>query len=389
MRLVLPPGPTGLAVSGGSDSTALLVLAAEAGGGPFRAVTVDHGLRPEAAAEAAMVATLAARLGIPHDILHWRWDGQGNLMESARNGRRALIAAWAQGQGLPTVALAHTMDDQAETLLLNLARGSGVDGLSAMPAARREGDVLWLRPLLGARREALREVLRARGLGWAEDPSNDDPRYGRVRIRQAIPALGLEVPRLAATAARLQEARAVLEAVTQAAGRRLCRLQGGDILADREILSEPAEIRGRLLSTALAWVGGAGRKPRAEDLARLIDRLAAGQGGTLAGALITSGAEIRIAAEPARVVALRAPTPGPWDGRWRIHGAAGEIRALGPAGLALRPDWRAFGLPHASARALPGLWEGDRLLFAPVLDADGPIRAELDRGGVVSMGFAD
>lgn len=398
-RIGPEPGGSGLgiAVSGGGDSTALLILSADwarARGVALQAVTVDHGLRPAAAAEAESVARLCAALDVPHAILRWQdREGRGNLMQRARQARQALIAGWAAERGLRAVALGHTMEDQAETLLLNLARGSGVDGLSAMPDLRRDGGLIWLRPLLGQRREALRGLLRARGIGWAEDPSNDDPRFDRVRLRQAIPALGLDVPRLAATARRMQEARAVLEEVAAAAAGRLCRLSGGDLLVDPAIRTEPAEIRGRILSRALAWIGGGGLRPRRDDLSRLEARLAEGAGGTLAGCLVTMGDAIRIAPEPARVGPLTAVPPGPWDGRWRFHAAekwpgGALIRALGEAGLAQRPGWRGAGLPRASALTLPALWVAGRPVFAAHLDPAGPFRAEVDTTGFFCLGKA-
>lgn len=392
-----PPAALGVAVSGGGDSMALLALAADWArprGLPLRAVTVDHGLRPEARAEAAGAAALAGRLGVPHEVLAWSgWDGKGNLMERARSARAGLIAGWARRHGLPAVALAHTMDDQAETLLLNLARGSGVDGLSAMPAVREEGGLLWLRPLLGTRREALRAFLRGRNIAWADDPSNEDLRFDRIRIRRAVPALGLDVPRLAATATRMQEARAALHGIARAAAHRLCRIEAGDLLADSALLVEPVEIRDRILAAALAWAGGSGLRPRRDDLTRLVARLEKGEGGTLSGCLVTGGTQLRIAAEPARVAGLVTPAPGVWDGRWRLS-AQGEtprgmeIRALGAAGLAARSGWRASGLPRRSALALPSLWDGERLVFAPFIDPTGPFRAELDTSDVFCLGNA-
>ncbi|MCB2123065.1 MAG: tRNA lysidine(34) synthetase TilS, partial [Rhodobacteraceae bacterium] len=135
LRDFLAPGRSdrlGVAVSGGSDSTALLCLLADlrgTGGPDLAAVTVDHGLRPEAAGEARSVAALCARLGVSHTICRWDgWDGTGNLPDQARRARQNLIAGWASGLGIGAVALAHTRDDQAETVLLRLARGSGVDG---------------------------------------------------------------------------------------------------------------------------------------------------------------------------------------------------------------------------------------------------------------------
>ena len=141
-----PAGPVGVAVSGGSDSTALLALVrawAEAEGRSVLAVTVDHRLRPESAGEAGVVAELCARLGVGHATRVWAdAPGRGNLQASARAARQHLIGAWAREAGLAAVALGHTLDDQAETVLLRLARGSGVDGLAAMRAAQASGETL-------------------------------------------------------------------------------------------------------------------------------------------------------------------------------------------------------------------------------------------------------
>ena len=205
----------GVAVSGGSDSTAALVLAVRAlGPARIAAVTVDHGLRPQSRAEAESVARHCARLGVSHDILTWTDRPGGNLQASARRGRRRLIADWAQGR-VGAVILGHTQDDQAETVLLNIARGSGVDGLAAMPRRLERDGIIWLRPLLDTPRAALRDMLRARGIDWVDDPSNDNPAFDRVRMRQAGPLLaelGLSTQTLAALADRMQMARAVLHA---------------------------------------------------------------------------------------------------------------------------------------------------------------------------------
>ncbi|WP_114967069.1 tRNA lysidine(34) synthetase TilS, partial [Alkalilacustris brevis] len=182
----------GVAVSGGGDSVALLLLVADwaaARGVRLRAVTVDHGLREGAAQEAEAVARLCAELGIGHDILRWQgWDGQGNLQDAARRARQGLIAGWARDHGLAAVALGHTRDDQAETVLMRLARGAGVDGLSGMAPLRLAVGLAWLRPLLDVGRAELRALLRARGVPWAEDPSNEDARFQRVRARRALEA---------------------------------------------------------------------------------------------------------------------------------------------------------------------------------------------------------
>ncbi|MGC9420577.1 MAG: tRNA lysidine(34) synthetase TilS, partial [Rhodovulum sp.] len=367
--------PLGVAVSGGGDSMALLHALAARGLPPVHAVTVDHGLRPEAAAEARFVADTCARLGVSHDVLRWGgWDGAGNLQDAARRARYALIAEWAAGRGIGCVALAHTRDDQAETVLMRLARGAGVDGLSAMAAARTAQGVTWLRPLLGLSRTALRAFLRERGETWVEDPSNEDARFDRVQARRTLAALaplGIDAAGLAAVAGRMASARAALEACTLDAAARIAREDRGDVLIDRAGLDAlPAEIARRLLVAALCWVASAEYPPRAEALAETLSALARAPRATLHGCLLSwEGDALRIAREPAAVARTTAPVGVPWDGRWWLEGPSApglELRALGEAGLAECPGWRETGLPRASLIAGPAVWRGGTLVAAPL-----------------------
>ncbi|MFN6978079.1 MAG: tRNA lysidine(34) synthetase TilS, partial [Gemmobacter sp.] len=285
----LGPGPVGIAVSGGGDSVALLVLAVRAGV-IVEAATVDHGLRPAAAVEAAGVAALCAGLGVAHSILRWHWDGRGNLMEAAREGRMALLSDWARGRGLPAVALGHTADDLAETFLMRLARRSGVDGLAAMAARREAMGVTWLRPLLGVRRPALRAMLRREGIGWVEDPTNDDPAFARTQARRALAALaplGIAAETLAEVAGHLAQVRAALAAQTAAAAVAVFRESGGALALDRAALAaQPEEVRRRLLDSAFRWIGATAHGPRRADLARAAAAIAAGGAATLHGARV-------------------------------------------------------------------------------------------------------
>lgn len=387
-----PPARLGIAISGGGNSTALAVLLAywAAGRGvALHAVTVDHGLRPEAMVEAEAVARFCAGLGIAHDTLRWQGkDASGNLQDQARRARYGLMAEWARGRGIGAIALGHTLEDQAETFLLRLARGSGVDGLAAMSARRERGGILWLRPLLAVPRAALRDELTARGLGWIEDPSNEDPRFDRVRMRQAMAGLaplGLTAQRLAQTAEHMQAARAALEGATLAAARRLARVQAGDVLLDHAgLLAETPELRDRLLAHALCFVGSAEYRPRHAALHGLLGGLAGGQGGTLHGCLLTrENGRVRIAREVQAVRGLCAPAPGPWDRRWQVSGPdlkGLEIRALDEAGLAACPGWRDTGLPRGSLLASPAVWRGDVLIAAPLAQKGGEWRAEIAGG---------
>lgn len=367
----------GVAVSGGGDSVAALVLAVDAlGRDRVHAVTVDHGLRTGSAAEAQAVATLCQSLGVSHDILHWRGDKSGNLQCAARDARRRLIAEWAQDRA-QAVILAHTIEDQAETVLLNIARGSGVDGLSAMPTRLMRDGVTWLRPLLGTQREALREVLRARGIGWADDPSNDDPRFDRVRLRQARPVLdqlGLTSETLAALAARMQMARVVLDADAALLFHAHVREVAGTALIDPAVFDGAPESVERLFATLIKGLTSAPYKPRLGSLRAILDQ----RSGTLAGVTLAHTPEgLRLFREHAAVRDLCCPASAPWDGRWQAQGqeARAQIAPLGEAGVTrlsqqaargLHPHWRETGLPRIALLAQPGLWYGESLISAPL-----------------------
>jgi tRNA(Ile)-lysidine synthase len=208
-----------VAVSGGPDSVALLALLAEwAAGGrcQLHAVTVDHGLRPEAADEASLVAALCGELGVPHRIRRRRGEKpQTGLQEKARAARYALLAEEARALGAGAIVTAHTLDDQAETLLMRMAAGSGLSGLAGMALRGETHGVALLRPLLGIPKSRLLATCAARGLAFARDPSNADPRFARVRWRELLPELareGLGASRLGLLAERLARADAALQA---------------------------------------------------------------------------------------------------------------------------------------------------------------------------------
>lgn len=382
------PHALALAVSGGGDSMALLHIAADWARGRaigLHAATVDHGLRPEAEEEAARVADAARALGVPHTTLRWTdRDGQGNLQDVARRARRALIEVWAAPLGVDAVLTGHTMDDQAETVLMRLARGSGVDGLAGIAPSRQWVEV-WLRPLLAVRRAELREWLRHRGIAWSEDPSNDDPRFDRVRARQMMDTLsdlGLTVERLAATARHMRLGREVLDAAARDLAGRAVTVEAGDLVIDEGMLAAaPADTRMRFLAAALQWVSRAPYRPRYAALERLAD--GAG-GGALHGCLLLSRrGRLRISREHAAVADLSCATDEVWDGRWRFEGphAPGlSVRALTARGLALCPHWRETGMPAASLEASPAVWSGPDLVAAPLAGMANGWAAKLTEG---------
>ena len=370
--------PTGIAVSGGSDSLALLHLAhdaARAGGLSLAAVTVDHGLRRESAAEAAAVSDICAGLGIPHRTLRWQgWDGRGNLQAAAREARYSLMAEWARGQGIARVLLGHTQDDQAETFLMRLARQAGLDGLSGMDAVFAREGITWARPLLDVSRAALRACLTARGIAWMDDPSNDDTRFERVRARRALEELaplGVEAAGLGRVMAQLAEARDALRVQLHDIATQFVQQDRGDLILDWAAWARHhPEMRRRILVAGLVWVASTPYPPRREDIAALLQAVERPGQRTLGGCLVLrQGALLRITREHQALRDLTGATDRPWDGRWQLdgpHDPALHVAALGEAGLQLCPDWRDSGLPRASLLASPAVWQAGRLIAAPL-----------------------
>lgn len=380
----------GVAVSGGGDSVALLHLLARVAGASgltLRAVTVDHGLRADSAAEAAFVSGVCARLGLPHDVLTWDHGAlTGNLMEQARNARYRLMADWARAHGVQAVALGHTADDQAEGFLMALTRSAGLDGLSGMAPLRHHDGIWWARPLLAHGRAELRDWLTRQGERWIEDPTNADPRYLRVQARAALAGLagmGLTAGAIARSAAHLSAARSVLSADLQGfAGQHVIE-QAGALTVDRPAFEAlHAELQRRLVAAAVRWIGGAPHPPRHEGQMQALMALRAGRAATLGGVRFRVGPRaIRIAREPQ---AVGGPVlPGQvWDGRWLVEGrvpAEAEVRVLGPQGLAQVPGWRASGLHRDALVVSPGIWQGAQLISAPLAGPAGDCTARVTR----------
>lgn len=297
-RLV-PDGQLGIAVSGGPDSLALLLLAAAARPGRVRAATVDHNLRPEGAAEAAMVAGLCAGLGVPHDILNVTVGEGASLQAQARTARYAALAEWAAAHELAAVATAHHADDQAETLLMRLARGSGLGGLSGIRDTAEVGGCRVVRPLLQTRKAELAGIVAEAGWTPVSDPANSDPRHERTRVRELLAAVEwLDPERLARSATALADANEALDAaVEQARQRHLAPSADGMVLRDIPLL--PREIRRRLLLAVLAAFE---TRPSGPELDRLMTLLDEGRAATLGLAKVTPepGGEWRIALAPPR-----------------------------------------------------------------------------------------
>lgn len=290
----------GIAVSGGPDSLALLLLAAAARPGRVQAATVDHRLRPASGEEAAMVASLCARLGVPHSILiaDWTDPPASNLQSEARAMRYRLLTDWARDFGIPAIATAHHADDQAETLLMRLARGAGVGGLGGVRARRALAeDVMLVRPLLSWRKAELVSVVEVAGVKAVDDPTNRDPRHDRVRIRKVLEGAKWADPaRLAASAAALRDAEEALDWT-------LAPLIESRIAHEDEALTIdpqdlPRELQRRLLLAGIAQFGAPA--PRGPDLVRAIAALEEGRTITLSGLKLEGGASWRLSLAPPR-----------------------------------------------------------------------------------------
>jgi tRNA(Ile)-lysidine synthase len=277
-------GRLGIAVSGGPDSLALLLLAAAARPGEVEAATVDHGLRPESAYEARHVAAACAAIGCPHSILSVQVPGGGEGVQSeARRARYAALAGWIRERDIPILLTAHHADDQAETLLMRLQRGSGVSGLAGIRASRAfpAGDGHILRPLLGWRRAELAGIVAESKVEPVDDPSNRDEAYDRVRIRRRLAETPwLDPAALARSAAALADAEEAIEAIAaRLLDERVSEEEGAVLLRADGI---PAELLRRLVTACLRRVAPEAA-PRGERIGALIGRLNAGETATLAG----------------------------------------------------------------------------------------------------------
>ena len=281
-----PDGKLGVALSGGPDSLALLLLAHAVLPGRVEAATVDHGLRPESVDEAMAAGAICAQLGVPHAVLRVT-VAEGNVQAAARTARYAALAQWMADRALAALATAHHADDQAETLLMRLNRGSGVSGLAGVRAfARVPGsDLPLLRPLLGWRRAELAAIVTASGFAAADDPSNSDPRFDRARLRTALrDADWIDVAAVAESAAHLADADAALNwAATREWQERVSPVPMG--LCYRP--QAPRAIALKVIARMVEELDGT--PPRGSAVARLFASLVSGQPASIGDLVARSG----------------------------------------------------------------------------------------------------
>ena len=390
-----------VAVSGGSDSlalTALLHAWSERQGGKLTALTVDHGLRPESAREARGVGAALRRRSIRHRILTWQGPKPTtNIQARARSARYGLLNDWCRRHGVLHLALAHHLQDQAETVLLRLGRGSGLHGLCGMPAVAHTADLRLIRPLLDCSPARLRATLEAAGWDWVDDPSNRNPVFARIRMRKILSDLhaeGITADRLGKTVSHLSRARVALDT---AEARLLATAVtvhpfGFAWLDWAQADQSPEEIQLRALSSLLTTLSGANYPPRFERLRRLHGRITRSQGAsgqtratTLGGCIIVPRRNGILIARETRKCPTEPLVPGRilWDGRFEVElrskslESAGQLGVgpLGPNGLAqVKAGLGSAGgtgalarYPIQALRALPAVWDRDRLIAAPNL----------------------
>lgn len=296
--LSAPADRLGIAVSGGPDSLALLLLAAAARPGLIAAATVDHQLRAGSAKEARFVATVCRGLGVPHATLKADVAPGASIQAQARAARYQVLGDWAIELELSAVATAHHADDQAETLLMRLARGAGLSGLAATRRRRMlEPGVALVRPLLGWRRQELRAIVASAGLTPVDDPANRDPRHDRTRFRGMLDQSDwADAERLALSANWLADADEALEWALAALAKDLIRETADSAAIDARGL--PREFQRRLL--LLAFDRLTGHRPRGPELDRAMRALGEGRSTTLGGLKLAGGETWRLTVAPKR-----------------------------------------------------------------------------------------
>lgn len=374
-----------IAVSGGPDSMALAYCVQKWGKAECIAFIVEHGLREESAVEAKSVKKRLQKIGIPAEILKWRHGKiSSRLHEVAREARYRLLIEACKKHGVKDLLMAHQAEDQAETVLMRLAKGTGIDGLAGIPAHTTRDDIRIFRPLLPLSKQRLFLTCKKAGIETVTDPSNAKEKYARGRLRKIMPLLeteGLSVERLTALATRAREAKDALEHASNEFLKAAAHTEiGGSVRLDRKALRRvPRAIAMRALTACLRYVHDDDYPPDQESLASILDMLLGqeGQTRTIYGCMIVpSEKQITVLREPS---AAKEETPiAPrqtilWDKRWLVTASAkakhGTIRALGnpPHEIldALAPDLRKQ-IPQGRIRAsLPAIWKNGKLSALP------------------------
>ncbi|MGH1350267.1 MAG: tRNA lysidine(34) synthetase TilS [Methyloligellaceae bacterium] len=396
-----PYNSVALAVSGGADSIALMWLlkswqeTRQASQSPYPEIhilTVDHGIRPESQHEVLWVRQQAEKLGFPVEVLRWCGEkARSSIQEKARDARYQLMSEWCRARHIPAIITAHHLDDQAETLIMRLARGSGVDGLAAISNITYLHDILLIRPLLEVPKQDLISYLNTLGAEWIEDPSNDNEDFERVRIRNALPALsdlGLQAPAIARSAKRVRRASTALDYYAKQHLIQLCRLEpeGYAVIDRNAVMGLPAEISLRCLTRIVHLVGGKVQAPSMQKMENLHEQLGSLQSedASVSGCIVRQVRNTLLIAREVRRDNLQdqkllSGAETLWDNRYRIilspdapHNI--HVRFLTEQGyLALPDSYREspakddYHFNPAVRSSLPSFWVDNRLISVPHL----------------------
>ncbi len=400
-----------VAVSGGADSLALVLLAdrwATLQGGKAIALTIDHGLRAESAAEAFRLGEWLASRRIAHVILPWLGPRPENgVQAAAREARYRLLTEWCSINHVLHLLLAHHQDDQAETLLLRLARGSGVDGLSAMAGCKPQSHLQILRPFLRVPKKALRHYLRQEKQDWIEDPSNQSEQFDRVQWRKVLAGERISTVRLAVTSQQLGRARKALEQATAALAVDAVMLDvAGFAWLDPRVLAQASEeIALRLLSALVRTIGGSEFPPRLQGLERIYAALRQDnmRRRTFGGCVFAPHRDgnILVHREVALLSGPQTLAPGGsllWDGRFFVRSSVDFSCTVSALPNPQNKQWRAFAekrhIPRIILPTLPAIMDNRGILAVPhigysVAEVDG-FRVKCDlapRFPLIDAGF--
>jgi tRNA(Ile)-lysidine synthase len=340
-------------------------------GGRLTALTVDHGLRPESADEAKQVGLWLAARGIDHRILRWGGDKPSTAIQTkARQARYDLMEEWCRLNDVTTLAVGHQRHDQAETFLLRLMHGSGLDGLASMAAKRRLGDVSLIRPLLSVSKQRVLATLAERDQPFIADPSNRNPKYERVRVRRLMDEIAVSEEAIAATVKTLGQTRASMERVMDRAETLLVSRDpmGFAVVDYQGLLQLPAEIAVRVMSRLIRQIGGKRYPPNMDCVLRLLIKGT----GTLSGCRIEQrpdGVSL-LCRENRGIEPLKPVIPGgrvEWDGRFIIDTkpdcpAGALVGALGVDGWKQIKDRVSAVIPLSIRATLPAIWVQDKVV---------------------------
>ncbi len=387
------PDTLGVAVSGGSDSLSLLYLIdAWSNKKNLKIVilTVDHNLRNGSADEALYVGELCNKLGLIHKTLFWdHEDIEGNLSASAREARYRLMQ-----NSIPSDAIlitGHTLDDQAETFLMRLRRGSGVDGLASMAEQSylsfgNDGITIF-RPLLDFERQTLRKVLKFYKVDWIEDPTNNDRSFERVRVRDLLARfveIGIDKNTIGRTALLMQSAKTALNHFASDCYEKFGSCDNGDIIFDfSEFSKQPLDVKRRLISAAQKWISNQKYRPRLSQVDALINSL--DEKVTFSGSgtiCYFHNNSIRITREAnACVCEIEASNDVIFDRRWKLIALENckdlTIKCLGEDGYTFLEPGIRKKIPYKTIIALPALFNDTNLINFPFIDPESKFKFNL------------